>query len=398
MTAPFASDSPAVDAAASSGPIPLLDLQAQLATYREAALAAMTRVMDSQYFIQGPEVDAFEASLGASLGGQAAVGLSSGTDALLVALMALGVGPGDEVLTTPFSFFATAGTVARVGAKPVFVDIDPATFNVTGAALKAAITPATRALIPVHLFGQVADLRALEVAPGRLDLALPPIIEDAAQALGATLEGRPIGSWGRCACVSFFPSKNLGGFGDGGALSTFDADFAERVRVLRVHGSKPKYLHHLVGGNFRLDALQAAVLAVKLPLLAGWAEARRAHAALYDGLFEASGLVARGLIVPPTVLPEAGHVFNQYVVRAQNRDALQAHLTAAGIGTMVYYPRPLHLQPCFADLGHGPGDFPESERACAEVLALPVYPELPPAGIERVVRAISGFYGHPTRG
>lgn len=407
MSAPNQSPAPAAPgpapqaptpSTAAESPIPLLDLTAQLASYRAAALAAMTRVMDSQNFILGPEVTAFEAALGASLGGQHAVGLSSGTDALLVALMALEVGPGDEVVTSPFSFFATAGTVARLGAKPVFVDIDPGTFNVTGAALRAAITPATKALIPVHLFGQVADLRALEVAPGVLDPRLPPVIEDAAQALGATLDGVPIGGRGVCACVSFFPSKNLGGFGDGGALTTTDAAFAERVAVLRVHGSKPKYHHHFVGGNFRLDALQAAVLAVKLPLLAGWAAARRAHAARYDALFEASGLVARGLVQVPRVLPGAGHVFNQYVVRAARRDALQAHLEAAGIGTMVYYPRPLHLQPCFAGLGHGPGDFPEAERACAEVLALPVYPELDPAGMERVVRTISGFYGHPGGG
>ncbi|MCA9543376.1 MAG: DegT/DnrJ/EryC1/StrS family aminotransferase, partial [Myxococcales bacterium] len=288
----------------------------------------------------------------------------------------------------PFTFFATAGAVSRLGGTPVFVDIDPGTFNVTEAALRSAITPNTKALIPVHLFGQLADTGGLADDP-----TAPPIIEDAAQALGGTLHGKHTGHHGLCSTVSFFPSKNLGGFGDGGAVITRDAAFAEKLKILRLHGSKPKYFHHVVGGNFRLDALQAAVLAVKLPHLHGWAEGRQANAARYRGLFAESGLLERGLITLPVALPHGGHVYNQFVVRAQDRDGLQAHLEAQGIGTAVYYPRPLHLQPCFADLGYGPGDFPESERACAEVLALPVYPELAPDQLAQVVRAVAGFYG-----
>lgn len=373
--------------------IPLLDLRAQLASYREAAYAAIEAVVEGQQFIMGPHLRDFERDLGAYLSRSGAdpvqvVGLSSGTDALLVALMALDIGPGDEVLTTPFSFFATAGVVARLGATPRFVDIEPDSFNVTGAALRAACTAQTRAVIPVHLFGQMADLEGW----GSREEG-PPIIEDAAQALGAEWAERPVGHWGRAACLSFFPSKNLGGFGDGGALVTQDEAFAQRVRMLRVHGAEPKYVHHIVGGNFRLDALQAAVLGAKLPHLARWTQGRQANAARYGQLFEASGLVARGLIRPPAVGAKAQHVFNQYVVRAQDREGLRAHLRRAGIGTMVYYPTPLHLQPCFAYLGHKPGDFPESERACAEVLALPIYPELPEGALERVVEVIAAYYG-----
>lgn len=369
-------------------PIPLLDLKAQLATYREAALAAMTRVVDAQEMIMGPEVGQFERALAAYAGVKSAIGMSSGTDALLAALMALDVGPGDEVVTTTFSFFATAGVVARLGAKTIFTDIDPATFNATEAGLRAAVTPDTKAIIPVHLFGQMADIRGLAAATDR-----PPIIEDSAQSLGARLDGRMTGGFGAMTCVSFFPSKNLGGFGDGGATLTDDPALAEKLSILRVHGSKPKYFHHIVGGNFRLDTLQAAVLSVKLPLLDAWAEGRRRNAATYDALFAESGLVDRGLVTPPAVLPGAYHVYNQYVVRVPRRDELAAFLSARGIGTAVYYPRPLHLQPCFAGLGHGPGDFPHAERACAEVLALPVYPELPAGAQSRVVRAIAAFYG-----
>lgn len=374
--------------AGAEAPIPILDLPAQLAQYRDAALAAITRVVDGQALILGDEVRAFERDLAAYVDLPAALGVSSGTDALLVALMALGVGPGHEVVTTPFSFFATAGVVARLGAKPVFADIDPITFNLTEDGVRAALGPDTAAIVPVHLFGQMADLGGLYADPGA-----PPIVEDAAQALGATLRGRPIGHFGACAAISFYPSKNLGAFGDAGAVITADAALAERLRILRVHGAKPKYHHHLVGGNFRLDALQAAVLAVKLPLLDGWTAARQRNAARYAALFAESGLVERGLVTPPAVAVDGQHVFNQYVVRAARRDALRAHLEGRGIGTMVYYPGPLHLQPCFADLGHGPGDFPHAERACAEVLALPVHPELPPGALERVVGAMRAFYG-----
>ncbi len=364
--------------------VQFLDLKAQLAQYREEALDAVTRVIDSQRFILGPEVSAFEAALGEATGTHA-VGVSSGTDALLVALMDLDVGPGDEVVTTPFSFFATAGVVARLGATPVFVDIEPESFNLTEAAVRPAITERTKALIPVHLFGQICDLGALY--EGEL-----PVIEDGAQAIGAARNGRAVGHFGDYATLSFFPSKNLGGFGDGGAVLCRDAERAERLRVLRAHGSKPKYFHHRVGGNFRLDALQAAVLRVKLPLLEGWAEGRRANAARYDALFAESGLIERGLISTPKTTAGAHHSYNQYVIRAQDRDGLQAALKAAGVGTMIYYPGPLHLQPCFTDLGHGPGDFPEAERACAEVLALPIYPELPPDHLLEVVREIRRHY------
>lgn len=365
-------------------PIPILDLPAQLAQYREAALAAIERVVDSQALVLGAEVRAFEDALAAYLDLPHAIGVSSGTDALLVALMALGVGPGDEVVTTPYSFFATAGTIARLGARPVFVDIDPATYNVTGEALRAAITDQTRAVVAVHLFGQLADLDAL----ADLDV---PVIEDAAQAIGAERDGKGIGHHGALACLSFYPSKNLGAFGDAGAVLARDPALAEKVRVLRVHGSKPKYHHHFIGGNFRLDAIQAAVLGVKLPLLDGWTRARRRNADRYDALFAAAGLGER--VTPPA--RDATHVVNQYVIRARGRDALRAHLTACGVGTMLYYPSPLHLQPCFAHLGHRPGDFPEAERACRETLALPVHPELAPDDLERVVGHIADFYRRP---
>lgn len=368
--------------------IPILDLKAQLESYREAALAAITRVVDSQSLILGREVAAFESALARYLDLPAVVGVSSGTDALLVALMALDIGPGDEVVTTPFSFFATAGVVDRLGARPVFVDIDPVTFNVTEGAVRAAITPRTRAIIPVHLFGQMADLGPLYTDP-----SAPAIVEDAAQALGATLRGRMTGHYGAATCISFYPTKNLGAFGDAGAVACRDPQMADRLRMLRVHGSRPKYHHHVVGGNFRLDAIQAAVLGVKLPLLDGWAARRQANAARYDVLFAESGLVERGLVTPPRVGVDGAHVYNQYVVRVPRRDALRAHLAEQGIGTMVYYPRPLHLQPCFADLGYAPGDFPQAEKACAEVLALPVYPELEPDALGVVVGAIKTFFG-----
>lgn len=383
---PLNSSSPA--APASPSPIPLLDLRAQLASYRTEALAAIERVVDAQEMIMGPEVGAFERALATYAGVGHALGMSSGTDALLAALMALDVGPGDEVVTTTFSFFATAGVIARLGARPVFTDIDPATFNATPEALRAAVTPRTKAVIPVHLFGQMADVATLSTTPG-----LPPVIEDSAQSLGARLDGRMTGQYGAMTCVSFFPSKNLGGFGDGGATLTNDPVLAEKLAILRVHGSKPKYFHHVVGGNFRLDTLQAAVLAVKLPHLDTWADARRRNAARYDALFVESGLVSRGLVVTPPTSARAHHVYNQYVIRVPDRDALARALGERGIGTAVYYPRPLHLQPCFAGLGYGPGDFPEAERACAEVLALPVYPELPSGALERVVSEIGRFYG-----
>jgi dTDP-4-amino-4,6-dideoxygalactose transaminase len=303
----------------------------------------------------------------------------------LVALMALGVGAGDEVITTPFTFFATAGSIARLGAKPVFVDIDPVSFNLDVAAVEAAITPRTRAILPVHLFGQPCDMRALGIVAKRHSLA---IVEDAAQALGATTEDGAVGSLGDFGCFSFFPSKNLGGFGDGGLVTTTDAELYERARVLRGHGAKPKYFHALVGGNFRIDALMAALLRVKLPHLADYTAGRRANAARYDALFAEADLGER-LVAPKRV--EEGHVYNQYVIRTSERDELAAHLAERGISTAIYYPKSLHEQACFADLGYATGAFPESERATREVLALPIYGELPRASLERVAAEVVAF-------
>jgi dTDP-4-amino-4,6-dideoxygalactose transaminase len=353
--------------------VPLLDVNAQNQPLREPLLAAMARVMDADNFILGAEVEAFEKELASALGVRRAVGVSSGTDALLVALMALGVGPGDEVVTTPFSFYATVGCIARLGAKPVFADIDPATFNLDPVAAAAACGPRTRALIPVHLFGRPAQLPGVSV----------PLVEDAAQAIGACKVT------GVASCLSFFPSKNLGAFGDGGALLTDDDAFADKVVILRAHGSKPKYVHRLVGGNFRLDALQAAILRVKLARLTDWSQARRRNADRYRRLFAGTSGLPAELVLPADA---PGHIYNQFVVRAPRRDALRAHLTAAGIGTEVYYPLALHLQPCFADLGLRPGAFPHAERATQEVLALPIYAELTEAQQGTVVEQIANFY------
>jgi dTDP-4-amino-4,6-dideoxygalactose transaminase len=353
--------------------VPLLDVGAQNGPLREQMLAAVARVIDHGQFILGPEVETFEKALATHVGTRHAIGVSSGTDALLVALMALGVGPGDEVVTTPFSFFATAGAIARLGAKPVFADIDPATFNLDPAAAAAACGPRTRAVIPVHLFGRTAPRPQVEA----------PIIEDAAQSIGA---GR---LYGRASCLSFFPSKNLGALGDAGAVICDDDAFADRVKLLRTHGGRPKYYHHAIGGNFRIDALQAALLGVKLPHLADWTRARRRNADRYRALAAATpGFPAD--VVLPTDTPE--HIYNQFVIRAPRRDALREHLTKAGIGTEIYYPVPFHQQPCFAYLGYKEGAFPHSERAVKEVLALPIYPELTETQQEQVVREVARFY------
>lgn len=362
--------------------IPMLDVAAQHAPVEAALREAFDRVMAHGQFILGPEVTAFEKEIGAYVGCEHAIGVSSGTDALLVALMALDVGPGDEVITTPFSFFATGGCIARLGAKPVFVDIDDESFNLDPRLVGEAITPRTKAIVPVHLFGQSADVAALR-AHGL------PIVEDAAQALGARSEEGRVGTLGALGCFSFFPSKNLGCFGDGGLVTTDDAELAEKVRVLRAHGSKPKYFHAMVGGNFRLDALQAAILRVKLPLLDGWHERRRRNAELYDRLFSEAGLSSTSLRTPKRA--HDGHVYNQYVIRTDRRDALQAHLTRAGIATAIYYPLPLHLQGCFSELGYRRGELPVSERAAEEVLALPVYPELSAAALRSVAETVIGF-------
>jgi dTDP-4-amino-4,6-dideoxygalactose transaminase len=365
--------------------VPLLDLDAQYRPLREAILAAMIRVCDSQRFIMGPEIEGLERELAAMLDVRHAIAVSSGTDALLLALMALDIKAGDEVVTTTYSFFATAAAIVRVGARPVLVDIDPATFNIDPAQAAAAITPRTRAILPVHLFGLSADLDPIVDAADRAGI---PVIEDAAQAIGATYKARPVGT-GRFGCFSFFPSKNLGAFGDAGLLTSNDDALAARARLLRTHGMQPKYYHHLVGGNFRMDALQAAVLRVKAPYLEGWTEGRRRNAARYRVLFRESGL--DGAITLPIEPPDRHHIFNQFVIRTAERDALKRHLEGLGIGTEIYYPVPFHLQACFADLGHRRGDFPHAERAADESLAIPIYGELTPAQQETVVAAIGQF-------
>ena len=365
--------------------VPLLDLDAQYRPLRENILAAITRVCDSQRFIMGPEIEGLERELAAMLDVRHAIAVSSGTDALLLALMALDIKAGDEVVTSTYSFFATAAAIVRVGARPVLVDIDPDTFNIDPAQAAAAITPRTRAILPVHLFGLSADLDPIVDAADRAGI---PVIEDAAQAIGATYKSRPVGS-GRFGCFSFFPSKNLGAFGDAGLLTSNDDALAARARLLRTHGMQPKYYHHLVGGNFRMDALQAAVLRVKAPYLEGWTEGRRRNAARYRVLFRESGL--DGAIRLPIEPPDRHHIFNQFVIRTAERDALKRHLDGLGIGTEVYYPVPFHLQACFADLGHRRGDFPHAERAADESLAIPIYGELTPAQQETVVAAIGQF-------
>jgi dTDP-4-amino-4,6-dideoxygalactose transaminase len=352
--------------------VPLLDVAGQHGPLREELLGALARVVDSGQFILGAEVDRFERELAAHLGVKHAVGVSSGTDALLVALMALGVGAGHEVVTTTYSFFATAGVIARLGARPVLVDIDEASFNLDVEAARAACGPSTRAVLPVHLFGRPAP--ALEVGV--------PVIEDAAQAIGAA----PLA--GLAACLSFFPSKNLGAFGDAGAVLTDDDAFADRLRLLRVHGGRPKYVHHAIGGNFRLDALQAAVLRVKLPRLEAWTAARRRNADRYRRLF------AEVRVPPELRLPEdaPGHIYNQFVIRAPRRDALRERLARAGVATEIYYPVPFHLQPCFRELGLREGAFPRAEAAAREALALPIYPELTEAQQAHVVDRIAEVY------
>lgn len=382
--------------------VPLLDLKAQYASIREPVRAAIDRVLESQSFVLGPEVEGLEKELADYCEVTHAIGCASGSDAILLALMAHGVGAGDEVLCPAYTFFATAGSVARLGAVPVFVDIDPATYNMDPVAARAAAARCRRlrAIQPVHLFGQAADPEAW-LALGR-EYGVP-VIEDAAQAIGARdASGRRVGSRSTVGCFSFFPSKNLGGYGDGGLLTTNDSELADRLRLLRMHGSRDRYLHPLLGVNSRLDALQAAVLRVKLVHLDAWSAARREHAASYDRAFVALG--ARSSSVPwapggfpvrtPAAPPEpAWHVYNQYVIRipAERRDALQKHLAAGGIGSAIYYPLGLHLQDCFAPLGYRPGSLPETERASRETLALPVYPELTPAQLDHVVASVAEF-------
>jgi dTDP-4-amino-4,6-dideoxygalactose transaminase len=366
-------------------PVPLLDLTRQYEPMREAMETALSEVSASQRFILGPEVDAFEAEAATWLGVELAIGVASGTDALLVALMALDVGPGDEVVVPTFSFFATAGVVARLGATPVFVDIDPVDYCLDAEMVGSKVTDRTKAVIPVHLFGQAADLGAVRESAGRV-----PILEDCAQAWGADFDGTYVGGHGLMGAFSFFPSKNLGGFGDGGLVTTNDSDLATRVRELRVHGQSGPYEHPSVGGNFRLDAIQAAVLRIKLPYVQGWIQARRANAMRYVDLFTQKGL--EQIVGLPLALSRRGHTFNQFVIRAPRRDELRQHLLKRQIGCAVYYPLPLHLQPCFAELGYSKGDLPVAEEACGEVLALPVFPELAEHELEEVVAAVEEFY------
>jgi dTDP-4-amino-4,6-dideoxygalactose transaminase len=368
-------------------PFPFLDLQAQFAGLRSEIMAAITRVMESQKLILGAEVDQFEAEVRDYVGCRFAVGCASGSDALLLALMALGVGPGDEVITTPFTFVATGGSIARLGATPVFVDIDPVTYNLDPHALEPAITTHTKVIIPVHLYGLPAAMGPILDIAKNHGLA---VIEDAAQALSAAWNGIRVGNIGTIGCFSFFPSKNLGGAGDGGMVTTNDAALAGKLRSLRVHGSLKKYHCEVLGVNSRLDALQAAILRVKLPHLEIWTERRRQNAARYNRLFQEFGLAGR--IILPCEPAGMRHVYNQFTIRVAQRSALRQHLQQNGIPTEIYYPEPLHLQPAFAYLRYQSGELPESESASEQALSLPVYPELRQDQQEAVVAAIADFY------
>jgi len=364
--------------------VPLLDLRTQYAAIRSEVEAAIGEVCESQRFILGETVERFERAVAAYCGVRHAIGVSSGTDALLAALMVLGVGPGDEVICPPFTFFATAGTVARLGARPVFADIEPSTFNIDTSKLDSAITKRTKAIIPVDLFGQPAEMETIAAIARKRGV---PVVEDAAQAIGAEHRGRKLGSFAELTCLSFFPTKNLGGFGDGGMILTDDEKLAKACRMTRVHGGETEYHHATVGGNFRLDALQAAVLSVKLKHLDRWIEARRRRAARYNDL------LADGGVTTPVELPQNKHTYHQYTIRleAGRRDGLQQQLRDAGVATKVYYPVCLHQQPCFAGLGYRAGDFPAAEKAAAEVLSLPMYAELTEEMQRHVAHAVARF-------
>ncbi len=370
--------------------VPLLDLKAQYKTLRDQIRPVVDEVFDSQYFIGGPQLDGLEKELAAYCGLEHAIGCSSGTDALLLSLWALGVGPGDEVITSPYTFFATVGSIARLGAHCRFVDIDPATYNLDVGRLEQAITPKTKVILPVHLYGQSVDMQPLLAIARKHGL---PVVEDCAQSIGTRdADGRMTGGLGTVGCWSFFPSKNLGGAGDGGFIGTNDDALAHRIKVMRNHGMEPKYFHKLLGGNFRLDALQAAVLRVKLRHLDAWHEGRRKNAADYRKLFAAQKLPG-GAVTLPAERSGAYHIYNQFVIRvaAARRDALVKHLQSNGIGVEIYYPVPCHLQECFASEGWKAGDFPQSERAAKETLALPIYPELTAEQKACVVETIAEF-------
>lgn len=374
--------------------VPLLDLKLQYAPLKSQILAEIEEVADSQGLILGPKTEAFEKAVAAYCGAEHAIGVSSGTDAQLVLMMALGIGPGDAVITTPFTFFATAGCITRLGAHPVFVDIDPKTFNMSPAALDEALARSSRvkAIVPVHLFGQCADMTAICALAKRHGV---PVLEDAAQALGAQHPLGAAGAIGEAGWFSFYPTKNLGAFGDAGMVTCRDAKLAAKMRALRNHGMETRYFHKWVGGNFRIDAIQSAVLNVKLPHLDTWSAGRRARAAFYREEFRR--LEVDEIIEPPAeAFAESGlanhHIYNQFIIRAPRRDELRAHLTAAGIGTEIYYPLPLHLQECFRDLHYREGDFPESELAAKETLALPIFPELREDQQRYVAEKIAEFY------
>jgi len=362
--------------------VPLLDLKAQYATIKDEILAAVAEVLESQRCIGGPKVAELEEKVAAISDCKFAVGVSSGTDAILNSLMSLDIGAGDEVITTPFTFFATVGCLARTAAKPVFVDIDPKTFNINAKLIGSAVTERAKAIMPVHLFGQIADMDPIMEVANKYDLA---VIEDAAQSITSTYKGRKAGSIGMVGCFSFFPSKNLGGAGDGGMVVTNDEDLFNRLKVMRNHGANPKYYHKFVGGNFRLDPIQAAVLLVKLPHLDDWSEARRRNAAFYDEKF------AGTVVKTPYISPDCVSIYNQYVIRVIKRDELVAHLKEKGVGCAIYYPVPMHMQECFKHLGYKEGDFPEAEKATEDVLAIPIYPELTDDMQDYVVENIIQF-------
>lgn len=364
--------------------IPLLDLKAQYSTCKDEIARAIADVCESQAFALGPAVTAFEKNIAGYCGCEYAIGVSSGTDALLIALMALDIRPGDEVITSPFTFFASAGSIARLGATPVFADVDPDSFNIDPTSVEQKVTEKTKALMPVHLFGQVARMNDIAAIASRYDLK---IVEDAAQAIGATRENKKAGAFGDCGCFSFYPTKNLNAFGDAGLVVTNSEDTAEKLKILRNHGQNPTYFYRIIGGNFRLDSIQAAVLDVKLKYLEGWNDKRRQHAAMYDEILAGSP------VATPKIDQEAGSIYHQYTITAPERDALKDFLAENGVGSAIFYPKPLHLQDCFKSLGYCEGDLPIAEKLCSEVLSLPIYPELTGKQVEYVANTIMKFYG-----
>ena len=363
--------------------VPLLDLKAQYAKIKDEILTAVSGVLESQRCIGGPKITELEEKIASISDCKFAVGVSSGTDAILNSLMSLNINNGDEIITTPFTFFATVGCIVRAGAKPVFVDIDPETFNINAKLIESAVTERTKVIMPVHLFGQMADMNPIMEAANKYNLA---VMEDAAQSITSTYKGRKAGSIGTVGCFSFFPSKNLGGVGDGGMIVTNDEDLYNRLKIMRNHGANPKYYHKFVGGNFRLDPIQAAVLLVKLPHLDDWSKARRRNAAFYDEK------LTNTVVKTPYINPDCVSVYNQYVIRVPKRDELLVHLREKDIGYAIYYPVPMHLQKCFAHLGYREGDFPESEKAAEEVLAIPIYPELTDEMKDYMVETILSFF------